>query len=469
MEISGPICNSQDGNAESICPCIVAVKILLDANYPIIPARDFTRGPFRQDLFASASNHCKVLIAQMLRSRRLHLRDLARQRLLKTECSFVVSSVGELDFYAIELDRMLYRKHLTSFGRLSTIVHDDISHIARGMPIHEPVYLFLHNAEDASIFFNLGFLDIDIPQVHLRTNDGYSTLTQDFMSYVSPQYAIWLHEHLPRLWEWASRCSNLKGVEFILADITGRYICRQICISEHNGLIEALVAVLEVLEDEVTDDCSCLCAARGFSSFDVIAKWLAFSGRKPIDTIALFLEHHERLLRPSQLTCLVRQATFEALGMKHTCFDAPKLDEYGLPCLVGVMGREEEGEEESCEDDYEKAVYLDELLAEFEDFTLNRSESLEDGVSGGSTIPTTQSDEVYAGNRALVFWNNIWPHRVEEIKKKLEATWDPDLEVLNDLNVSLWFEEYGRDVASEKFEEYNARFMDDFMATLDKI
>ncbi|KAJ4004733.1 hypothetical protein NW752_009603 [Fusarium irregulare] len=183
--------------------------------------------------------------------------------------------------------------------------------------------------------------------------------------------------------------------------------------------------------------------------------------------IALLLKHHENLLRPDQLTCLVRQATFEALGMKHTCFDAPKLDEYGLPYLVGEIAREEE--EETCDGDDEKAVYLDELLAEFEDFMLSRSESVEHRLTGGSAISTAKSNDEDAGNRALVFWNDIWPHRVEEIKKKLEATWDPDLEVLNDLNVSLWFEEYERDVASEKFEEYNARFMDDFMATLDKI
>ncbi|KAI1050890.1 hypothetical protein LB507_009385 [Fusarium sp. FIESC RH6] len=467
MEISGTICNSQDGNAESRCPCVVAVNILLDANYPITPATDFTRGPYMKNLFTNASNHCKVLIAQMLRSDRLHLRDLARQRLLKTECSFIDSSVGELDFYAIELEQMLHRKHLTRFGRSSTIVHDDIGHISREMPTHEPVYLFLQSAEDASIFFNLGFRDFDIPQVYLGTNNGYSTLTQDFMSYVSPQYAMWLHKHLPRLWEWASRCSNLEGVDFILADTTGRYMCRQIYFSEYSGLSETLVAVIEVLEDEAADDCSCLCAARGCSSFDVIAKWLAVSGRKPTDTIALLLKHHESLLRPSQLTCLVRQVTFEALGMKHTCFDAPKLDEYGLPCLVGETAREEE--EEACDDDHEKAVYLDELFTEFEDFLLSRSESLEHELTGGPTISTARSDDEDAASRALVFWNNIWPHRVEEIKKKLEATWDPDLQILNDLNVSLWFEEDEEHVAPKTLEEDHAGFLEDFMAKLEKI
>lgn len=308
MEISGPICNSQDGNAESRCPCVVAVNILLEANYPITPATDFTRGPSMKNLFTSASNHCKVLIAQTLRSDLLHLRDLAREKLLKTECSFIDSSVGELDFYAIELEQMLYRKHLARFGRLSTVVHDDVGHISREMPTHEPVYLFLESAEDASIFFNLGFRDIDTPQVYLGTNNGYSTLTQDFMSYVSPHYAIWLHKHLPRLWEWASRCSNLKGVDFILADITGRYMCREPRVSKHGSLIE-------VLENEATDHCSCLCAERGCSPFDMIAKWLAVSSRKSIDTIALFLKHHKNLLRPDQLTCLVRQATFETLGI----------------------------------------------------------------------------------------------------------------------------------------------------------
>ncbi|KAH7179844.1 uncharacterized protein B0J16DRAFT_309116 [Fusarium flagelliforme] len=450
MEISGLICKSEDVDAESRCPCVAAAYILLDADCPIIPRRDFIRESPAENLFASASKHCKELVAQALRSRRCDLREMAQQRLPKTECGLIDSSAGELDFYAIEVDRKLSRKNLTRFGRHSTIIQDDISYLSREEPVYWPVYLSLVSPEDASIFFDLGFLDIDHLPVLVKTGLDYPSLLNEFMTH------------------WMSQYWGLEGFDFVLADITGR------CFDHYyrsniDEVLKGLGTTLDILDNKATDNCSCLCAPGGCSPFDVIARWLSIDSGllSPRKRIGLVMKHHGESLQPDQLVCLIRQATFEALGMTHTCLDTPRLGGYTRLYPFDAMSREDE--EEASEDDYDKLVYLDELLAEFENFMLSRSKPLEHKLTGGSDIPTAQSDDEHAGSHALVFWNDIWPYRVDEIKKHLEATWDPDVEILNELGVSLWFEDEKDDMASETSEDEQARLFNEFMVKLDMI
>ncbi|RBR27088.1 uncharacterized protein FIESC28_00160 [Fusarium coffeatum] len=462
MEMSGPICNSQDDDAGSRCPCVVAANILLDANCPILPAKDFQRGFPEENMFASASDHCKALIAQTLRSRRRDLRDLARERLLKHECSLVDSEAGELDFYAIEVDRMLYRKHFTSFDRISTVIHDDISHLSREVPIYRPLYLSLESPEDASIFFDLGFWDIDHLPVSTEPDDDSLYLIKNFLLHSTPQYATWLHTNLPRLWEWTSQYSILEGFDFILANITGRYFACY-CFTNIDKALEGLAFTMDILDSEATEQCSCPCAAGGRNPFDMIARQLTHEQRRiksPMLEIGLVLKFYGESLQLNQLICLVRQATFEALEMTHTCVGTSS----GSSLYTSMQTEDENLQEdiEDSEDDVEKVGYLNGLVAEFEDFVLGRSESLE------HTPGPSDGDHAVIHERALMFWYGIWPDKVEEIKKRLEATWDPDVEILNELGVSLWLEEE-EDVASETLEEYRTRRFYEFMAKLDKI
>ncbi|CAG7564403.1 unnamed protein product [Fusarium equiseti] len=389
---------------------------------------------------------------------------------MKTERRLVDSSAGELDFYAIEVDRMLYRKHFTSFDRMSTVIYDDIGHLSTEVKIYQPVYLSLASSEDASIFFDLGFLDINHLPVSTEPDAESLHVIENFMFHVTPQYATWLNTHLPRLWEWTNQYSILEGFDFILADITGRYFTRY-CLSNMDKALAGLVSTIDILDNDAIDKCSCLCTPGGCNPFDVIARWLARTSNllMSIDLVGLVLKHYGESLQQNQLICLVRQATFEALGMTHTCVNIRGLSLYTLPQKANKTAQEDI---EASVDDLEKMEYLNGLVAEFEDFMLGRSESLEDKTPAGSAIPSVHSDEKNLGSRALVFWNETWPDRVEEIKKSLEETWDPDFEILNDLGISLWFEEEEDDTTSqtpETSEDRHARLLDDFLTKLDKI
>ncbi|CAG1983833.1 unnamed protein product [Fusarium graminearum] len=323
MKISGKICKSQQTDDGSNCPCIAAAEMLLNADCPVIPDRDFAMGPWDENLFSSASKHCKGLVAQSLRTRRRELDKMARQRLLNFEYSSFSSSAGELDFYAVELDLLLRRKQRASFGRLSTIIPDETGYVGVERPIYNPIFLFLSSPEDATIFLDLGFLDIDPSQESSHADEDYFDTIKYFLTYISPQ-------------------------------------------ENPHGLI---------------------------------------------------LEKDERMWE----------------------------------------------EVETSKDDYEKAVYLNDFVTEFEDFMLDSSED-------ASTEEHSDELRKVDYRRALVFWNEIRPKRIREIKKSLAETWDPDLETLQDLGVTLWYEEEGEDdTASETSEDERARYFGKFLKDLENI
>lgn len=461
MKISGEICKSQQTDDGSNCPCIVAAEMLLNADCPVIPDRDFVMGLWDDNLFSSASKHCKVLVAQSLRTRRRELDKMARQRLLSFEYSSFSSSAGELDFYAVELDLLLRRKQRASFGRLSTIIPDETGYVGVERPIYNPIYLFLSSPEDASIFLDLGFLDIDPSQESNHTDEDYFDTIKCFLTYISPQYAIWLHTFCPRFWEWVCHYSKLKGSHYILADITGRYM-HQWCAYNRDDFTNCVPIAVDIIHDENTDSCSCLCSPSGCVPFDLIAKWLVFTSTELElkGMMQSFFKTHGKLLRIDQLSCVVRQAAFEDLGMTHTCFDKPRENPHGLTLEKDERVWEEV---ETSKDDYEKAVYLNDFVTEFEDFMLGSSED-------ASTEEHSDELRQVDYRRALVFWNEIRPKRIREIKKSLAETWNPDLETLQDLGVTLWYEEEGEDdTASETSEDERARYFGKFLKDLENI
>lgn len=461
MKISGKICKSQQTDDGSNCPCIAAAEMLLNADCPVIPDRDFAMGPWDENLFSSASKHCKGLVAQSLRTRRRELDKMARQRLLNFEYSSFSSSAGELDFYAVELDLLLRRKQRASFGRLSTIIPDETGYVGVERPIYNPIFLFLSSPEDATIFLDLGFLDIDPSQESSHADEDYFDTIKYFLTYISPQYAIWLHTFCPRFWEWVCHYSKLKGFHYILADITGRYM-HQCCAYNRDDFTNCVPIAVDIIHDENTDSCSCLCSPSGCVPFDLIAKWLVFTSTELElkGMMQSFFKTHGNLLRIDQLSCVVRQAAFEDLGMTHTCFDKPRENPHGL-----ILEKDERmwEEVETSKDDYEKAVYLNDFVTEFEDFMLDSSED-------ASTEEHSDELRKVDYRRALVFWNEIRPKRIREIKKSLAETWDPDLETLQDLGVTLWYEEEGEDdTASETSEDERARYFGKFLKDLENI
>lgn len=433
IRISNAICETQGGADESLCPCVAAVKILLEADCPIIPSRDFWGGFAREkNFFSKASTHCKFLVAKELRIRRRELRQVAEENLHPSEYSCLYSSEAELDYHAMELDSELRRKGFLTFGRLSATGPSSESRIRMETPFYASVYSNLEEPEDASIFWTLGFRDIDLSSgVWPPHNDWTNRRAERFSHYPSPEYSLWLIEHCPNFWEFMCHHYALEGPDYVLADIIG-------CTIYESKLFEQ-VDLLKLISNklpkvEIVDSCTCKCSPEGCTPFDLAIKWLTrcVSRNKPsYFLLSLLFEDQSGALDLNRYIIMIRQATFEALDMIHTCTDRPH--SYTHPSC----------EDDHEEEDFETARYLDVVVMEFQDFVRREDKIVDHGTSDAFANGENKSvnqDKVNC-QRILEFWNKVWPSRIRAIKEELAATWNPDQTVLEDLGVSLWYEE----------------------------
>ncbi|KAF5667814.1 hypothetical protein FHETE_5583 [Fusarium heterosporum] len=454
MRLSGKICENRKGTNESPCPCIAAVKILLDTECPIIPHIDL-----RPRCFGKASEHCKALVAQELRNRRRELRSLAREKLsLAENCRFRWSTT-ELDYEAKQLDRLLYQKKFHTFGRLSTVAPTDMACVTTDKWEIDSIFRYLATPEDASIFWELGFRDMSIDRqycldhnVHVWNSENYNIFDRP----LSPSYALWLIDHCPCLWQLICQQHRLKGSDFILADIVGCYNLME----KHHWAFDAgfphVATIIGLPTTESTDSCNCQCSTKGCKPFDLLLKWLMMMpqwlkelvpqrGRKRL--LTQFLEKYSKVLDLDQHTAIVRQTSFQALDMQHTCVNRPRHSLQGFD-----QHYDDDKDEAFDERDLEKGDHLDSLASEFKDFMLRECK-----ITDYMTTNETPSRGGKSGDRSIInyqrvleFWNDIWPIRIQQIKEELEAGWNPKLQVLNDLGISLRYE--GGD--EEKIEEH---------------
>ncbi|KAG5655447.1 hypothetical protein KAF25_000696 [Fusarium avenaceum] len=431
IRISKAICETQGGDDESLCPCVAAVKILLEADCPIIPSRDFWGGfVSSKNVFSKASKHCKFLVAKELRIRRRELRQVAEEDLHLSEYGCLYSSEAELDYEAIKLDSELRRKGFLSFGRLSATGPSGESRMRMETSSYASVYSNLEEPEDASIFWTLGFRDIDLYPGVWPPLDGWINRPAMYRD-PSPEYSLWLIEHCPRFWESMWHYYALEGPDYVLADIMGCTIYKSKLFDQ----VDLLKLISnKLLKVEIADSCTCQCAPEGCTPFDLAIKWLSICvpWNKPrYLLLSLLFEDQSGALDLNRYIIMIRQATFNALDMIHKC-------KYG-PFLYNYSSCEDDYEEE----DFERAKYLDDVVMEFQDFVCREDKVVDheasDAFANGEKKSVNQDKVIH--QRLLEFWNKVWPSRIQEIKEELAATWSPDQEVLKDLGVSLWYEE----------------------------
>ncbi|KAF4989948.1 hypothetical protein FGRMN_8790 [Fusarium graminum] len=484
MRISSTICETAKSGNESICPCITAVRILLDAGCPIMPHVDFRRWSFRK-----ASRHCKALIAQELRNRRRDLRSLAQKELSREEYHRLCSSTAELDCQAFEVEQLLYRKGKITFGRLSTAIPSDICCSTTATRNLETIYLYLHTLEDACIFWELGFRDMNdgwayCPANNILIGRNWMVIHQLFYS-LSPPYALWLADHCLPLWELICHLHTLQRSDLVLADIIGRHARQTFCIMRLEVDFSHIATVINLPTIESADDCNCQCSTRGYKPFGLVMKWLITAQHpfeqqippsNPKSILEIFLDGYSELMNLGQHTAIARQITFQALGMQHTCTDRPSL-------VFGEFGAKDydvDANETSCIQDLEKGRYLDALVSEFSSFVLQACKTTDYKTIDGPSSSGKQPDHRSTVNhrRVLEFWNGIWPLRIQQIKDELAAGWSPDLEVLQDLGVSLRYEgedgegdseETETEDESDLDEDWDARHLSRFRRKLDII
>ncbi|KAM0200098.1 hypothetical protein ACHAQI_011814 [Fusarium lateritium] len=195
-------------------------------------------------------------------------------------------------------------------------------------------------------------------------------------------------------------------------------------------------------------------------------KWLVHDTSRR-SSLSLFLTDNSKALDLDRHIVMIRQATFRALDMIHTCVDRPD------PYHISYNNDDDEEEDVTINaEDLEKARSLDNVVTEFRDFVLRESEVVDcetsDTSASGKEQPSKQGTVNH--QRIIEFWNEVWPSRVREIREELAATWSPDQKVLGDLGVSLWYEEeVDDDLPSETWKERRAREIEDLWRELEMI
>ncbi|CVK98990.1 uncharacterized protein FPRN_03919 [Fusarium proliferatum] len=471
IRLSADICYAQKEKDRTFCPCTTAVEIILAAGCPIIPYRDFTTSmapwPYRfSDLFSRASKHCKHLLAKQLQSYQRELEQIAKKKLSRSVHRVHNSLVSEISVKAIELDRLLRERGLLDFGRLSTALPDDLKDLPTGKHHSRPIYLDIANPEDAFLFWNLGFSDIDDHWADWalthEAGPGIGRSFRPFLSTVRPAYAMWLHEHCPNLWSLVCEHRKPESPIFVLAEV----ILRDYDMDSlgYDEMVQYLIDSPIAIED--TDDCVCPCSPQGCTPFTHGIK-LLFT-RYIWSSPQSFTRKYGQVLSLSQHIAVLRQATFRKLGIEHTCIDKPG----------HLEGRSSESEFDPPAKDSEKEMHLNELVMEYQAFLLRNAHDSPDEAG-----EDCEDYDVEVGNRrhrrAMEFWDSIWPLRVKEIEQELASSWNPDQEVLKDLGVSLWLEDEGEteecsessvwSESSESSEEYRKNLFHKMMDELEMI
>ncbi|ENH63884.1 hypothetical protein FOC1_g10008026 [Fusarium oxysporum f. sp. cubense race 1] len=332
--------------------------------------------------------------------------------------------------HVIELDRILRERGLLGFGRLSTALSRDLKRLPTRKQHLRSIYLDITDPEDAFIFWDLGFSDIDDhwadwAMTH-ENGPGFGKSFRNFLRTVTPTYAIWLYEHCPNLWSLVCEHRKPESPIFVLAEvILSHYLDHD--IGYHN-VIQYLVNSPIATED--TDDCICQCSHQGCTPFTHGLKFLGAAYHLRSSSLRLLVSEYGHMLSLSQHMAVLRQATFQELHMEHTCIDKP--------------GHLEDGPSESDFDpsakDLEMETFLNELVMEYQAFLLRDADE-SPYETGECCDDYTLKVRSRRHSRAMLFWDFIWPSRVHDIEKKLASSWMPDREVLDDLGVSLWMED----------------------------
>ncbi|KAF5562478.1 hypothetical protein FPHYL_5672 [Fusarium phyllophilum] len=448
IQVSREICNPGKALDDSCCPCTLPLRIILASGCPIIPHRDFHF--YYRDYFFEASPHCKTVLAKELRIRRRQLRDLALNKLSITELSNfkALDEIPDLD--AIGMDRLLRQKGILGLGSLSTFVDEALPQW-RGLHVRcysRSIFFDIRTPEDADLFVDSGFKIICTDQDYDSSLDR-TVYNRNFLGtrYIRLEYAIWLFEHQAPLWRWSYRFTSPMPSVFVLADIRGIQDYKR--ASQDNTSAKAEHYLFESI---LVDGCTCLCSPYGCTPLTTRIKWLAYAHDEIGDLhdyatrFSSYVERYGRSLNLSHHAILVRQATFSALDLSHTCLDKPP--RRGWSSVIDMMYsmgpvkelEPDEKEFEVLNVDVGAMNQLEEGVFMFQNFVLTGRQTAISGKVDSCDIDYSVFDEPsplgindFYYQRVLEFWQHIWVNWIQDALDAVASGWDNRLDGMNDL------------------------------------
>ncbi|EXK82809.1 hypothetical protein FOQG_12924 [Fusarium oxysporum f. sp. raphani 54005] len=372
------------------------------------------------------------------------------ERLIALHPHMLDEEVPDID--AIEMDRFLRKKGIIGLGPLSTFADEDLPQ----QPWQDvgyysrPIFFDLETPGDADLFVDCDFKIICADEDYCSSLDrARLNKSLPWIRSISPNYAIWLFDHQAPLWKWSYRFTSPMPSIFVLADILGMEDYKVPGQDKGSDRAERYLS-----ESALVDNCSCLCSPDGCTPFTSRMKWLAHPHDRVEDLahqdLATHFSSHAEIygksLNLSHHVIMMRQATFAALDLNHTCLDRPGYTGFlshtkARFCLDPLTELEpDEIEFEILNVDVEAMNQLKEVVVMFQDFVLTGRQTTISSKSGSFDIDYSAFNEPSAlgiddlyYQRVLEFWKHIWANRIQVALDTIAKRWDNKLDGLNDL------------------------------------
>lgn len=394
------------------CNCSQSTVMLLKADCAIISQPKNLATVLRETTI-----RCKKRYIKGLKNRRDRLVALAKRRLPKSTYAALDLVEGHvLDSQAPLVYKALLDNAVKIPSPLFLSTDGDIKSL---QSYWSSVYNSIEFPEDAELFFNIGFRDIDaldwrgLPP--LANFDGYHTI--DNIS-----YTLWLVDHGANLFRLLHpihvppRQSFTTSAHYVFLKIG---LMPDIFRDYHDSVHSLNCAVFSV---HVTDDCSCYCSDQGCTPFLIMLKAMTptlanihlptqkSSLQKIASLFSSYIGLYHKDMQVAQYMEAVRYFTFVSLDIRHTCpHEHPFLwSEDQEPALL------------SKDDIYhihaeQHGIYelLESLIRGFE------AEMMEILVRADSDA-----------TEIIRFWEEGWPKKMQEEIEKLNGSEVPDDEKL---------------------------------------
>ncbi|CVL08308.1 uncharacterized protein FPRN_13292 [Fusarium proliferatum] len=353
------------------------------------------------------------------------------------------------------MDSLLRQKDILGLGPLSTFQDGDLP----PHPQHDirycsrSIFFDLTSPEDADLFVDSGFTMLCADRDHDSSLEGM--YFAGIRRLISLTYAIWLFEHQAPLWKWSYRFTSPMPSIFVLADILGMQDYKSPVQDKTKDKAEHYLH-----ESILIDDCICLCSPDGCTPFASRMKWLAHPHEKPQDQtpqdittkFGFYVETYGNRLDMKHHIIMVRQATFTALELNHTCLERPGAKDWMYSPGPVTELEPDEIEFEILNVDTEARNQLENVVTMFQDFVLTGNQTTTSSQNGGCDTDHSVSNEPSVVGiadlyyqRVLEFWQHIWANRIQDALDAIAKGWDDKLDGMDDLLQLSTCEEAGRE------------------------
>lgn len=391
-----------------------SLNILLDADCMVPKVESLPRYDYTGK--GSLCDSCLRAVSTHLVGRREDLKRLAANNLPRMQATaFGLLSPFLLDSNATRVIEALRECGISVPPSLQVHGLDDEEEVNNKLT---SAYHSYHGPLPLSTLWSLGFRDLDTPDV-----DGLTPLM-----FQCKQFSLrnagccsWLIENGADLWKLAPDGVSTVGHELY----SGIGQCYPFWEEDHNGRIHVFDLTQKLSHRDPRDRCRCACSPGGCTPF--VRFLQAAFGLHQMDPASRLIERLPELMKEThtsvtavQMRAAVRYATFETLGIRHTCC-------HGGAGLNFPRHRQNEELDELRQEDRFLVACLEDLAAEFE-AELER-----------------MGQERYVSKR-VSFWHGHWLPRMQQVLESIEGAGieEPDKVAAEEIGVAWDKQESGK-------------------------